>query len=86
MSEELRKVAFCAGYGNYFDPDQTEEERQHEIELTRERDGYFHKWVEEADVCAQTGKAYIKTLALVEDARTGVLYKVETDLLTFKND
>ena len=74
MSEELRKVTFCIGYPDGFDPD-----------ATRERDGYFHKWVEEQDVSPQTGEAYTKTLALVEDAESGKVYKVETDLVTFKD-
>lgn len=86
MSGELRKVTFCIGYRNGFDPDATEEERQHEFERTRERDGYFHKWVEESDVSPQTGEAYTKTLALVEDSESGKVYKVETDLVTFKNN
>lgn len=86
MSEELRKVTFCIGYPDGFDPDATEEESQYEFERTRERDGYFHKWVEEQDVSPQTGEAYTKTLALVEDAESGKVYKVETDLVTFKNN
>lgn len=83
MQEDLRKVMFQPGYCNGFDPDWTEEERQEEYERTRRREGCFHKWVEEQDICPQTGNPYTKTLALVEDADTGQMYKVEPELITF---
>lgn len=82
--KELRKVAFAIGYRNGFDPDMTDEELKEEHERTRERAGFFHKWVEESDISPQTQELYTKTLALVEDIETGKMYKVEPDLIKFQ--
>lgn len=83
--KELRKVAFAIGYRNGYNPDMTDEKLKEELERTRERAGFFHKWVEESDIIPQTDAAYTKTLALIEDAETGNMYKVEPDLVIFKS-
>lgn len=84
MEKELRKVSFAIGYRNGYDPDMTDEELKEEHERTRERAGFFHKWVEESDISPQTQEPYTKTLALVEDIETGKMYKVEPNLIKFQ--
>lgn len=83
MKEKLRKITFSLAY-YYFEPDLTDEQQKEQEEETRQRDGYFHKWVEESDISPQTQEPYTKTLALVEDIETGKMYKVEPDLIKFQ--
>lgn len=84
MSSTLRKVTFSLGYCPDFDPDMTEKEEREIEELTRERKGYFHCWTEESERSPQTGEVYNKKLALIEDAATGMVHKVEYDLIKFE--
>ena len=83
MKEKLRKITFSLAY-YYFEPDLTDEQHKEQEEETRQRNGYFHKWVEESDISPQTQEPYTKTLALVEDIETGKMYKVEPDLIKFQ--
>lgn len=83
MKEKLRKITFSLAY-YYFEPDLTDEQQKEQEEETRQRNGYFHKWVEESDISPQTQEPYTKTLALVEDIETGKMYKVERDLIKFQ--
>ena len=83
MKEKLRKITFSLAY-YYFEPDLTDEQQKEQEEETRQRNGYFHKWVEESDISPQTQELYTKTLALVEDIETGKMYKVEPDLIKFQ--
>ncbi len=83
MKEKLRKITFSLAY-YYFEPDLTDEQQKEQEEETRQRNGYFHKWVEESDISPQTQEPYTKTLALVEDIETGKMYKVEPDLIKFQ--
>ena len=75
MKEKLRKITFSLAY-YYFEPDLTDEQQKEQEEETRQRNGYFHKWVEESDISPQTQEPYTKTLALVEDIETVKMYKV----------
>lgn len=80
----LRKVVFSL-MTPQFEPDLSKEEQKQHDEKTRERDGYFHQWVTEETQSPQSGRFYDKTMALVEDLETGSIYKVETDLVKFKD-
>lgn len=82
--EDLRKVVFSIMYPQ-FRPGLSDEEQRRLNENTRKRNGYFHKWVTIEEQSPQSGRFYDKTMALVEDAETGKLYKVETELMTFKD-
>lgn len=82
--ESLRKVSFSIAC-RQFEPDLSEEEQKQHGEETRERDGYFHQWVTEEAQSPKSGRFYDRTMALVEDAETGRIYKVETDLIKFKD-
>lgn len=85
MTTDLRKVTFTLGV-RQFRPNATPDERKEMEERTREREGYFHKWIEESAIHPQTGKPYNQNLALVEDIETGKLHAIDYNLLTFKND
>ena len=82
--ESLRKVGFSIAY-RQFEPGLSEEEQKQLYEKKREREGYFHQWVTEETQSPQSGRFYDKTMALVEDLETGSIYKVETDLIKFKD-
>ena len=82
--EDLRKVVFSIMYPQ-FRPGLSEEEQRRLDENTRERYGYFHKWVTVEEQSPQSGRFYDKTVALVEDVETGKLYKVDTELMKFKD-
>lgn len=86
MSEALRKITFSLGHYPGFEPDRTEKEEREVEELIRERKGYFHCWTEEETTNPQTGAVYNKKIALVEDATTGKVHKVEYDLIKFEEE
>lgn len=50
-------------------------------ELSKERSGYFHRWVD--DVNTSKDIPYIKTMALVEDNADGSMHMVEFKNLKF---
>lgn len=52
MKEKLRKITFSLAY-YYFEPDLTDEQQKEQEEETRQRNGYFHKWVEKSDISPQ---------------------------------
>ncbi len=80
MCKDLRKVIFSLG-SYEFHPDATDAERQEMEELSKERQGYFHRWVEDVDCSKEI--PFIKALALVEDAESGKMHKVEANNLRF---
>ena len=80
MCINLRKVTFSLGYDECY-PDQTPQEVAQMIELSKERNGYFHRWVEEVDTSKDL--PFIKSVGLVEDCEDGKLYTVEYQNLKF---
>ncbi len=67
-----------------FHPDTTDAERQEMEELSKERQGYFHRWVENVDCSKEI--PFIKPMALVEDAESGKIYEVEALNMRFTPD
>lgn len=53
-------------------------------ELSKERSGYFHRWVDDVDTSKDI--PYIKTMALVEDKADGSIYMVEYNNLKFSEE
>lgn len=53
-------------------------------EFSKERNGYFHRWVE--DVETSKDIPYVKTMALVEDFESGLVHMVEYTNLKFTED
>ena len=50
-------------------------------EYTKERHGYFHRWVDEIDTSKDI--PYVKTMALVEDLEDGKVHAIETYNMQF---
>ena len=80
MCTPLRKVTFCISRYE-FNPDATPAEVEKMEELCKERNGYFHRWVEEVDTSKDI--PHIKTMALVEDNADGLVHMVEYQNLKF---
>ncbi len=80
MCKSLRKVTFSLGR-NEFHPDATPEEIMKMEEFSKERTGYFHRWVDDVDTSKDI--PYVKTMALVEDDADGSIYMVEYHNLKF---
>jgi len=83
MCDSLRKVTFTLGHYE-FHPDATSEENAEMNEFSKERNGYFHRWVE--DVETSKDIPYVKTMALVEDFESGLVHMVEYTNLKFTED
>ncbi len=83
MCKDLRKVTYqLRNYENY--PYSTPKQLQEMEELSKERHGYFHRWVEDMDYSKEI--PFIKALALVEDVESGKMYEVETHNMRFTLD
>lgn len=82
MCKSLRKVSFKLG-AYEFHPDATPEEEREMLEFCKERNGYFHRWVDDVD--NSKGIPYVKTMALVEETDKGEMHLVETYNMTFKD-
>lgn len=67
-----------------FDPGATPEEMAEMKDYSKEREGYFHRWVDDIDTSKDV--PYVKTVALVEDAENGRMHGVEYDNLRFIDD
>lgn len=80
MCENLRRVTFTLGSYEFI-PDPTPKEMEEIEELTKERTGYFHRWVDDVDTNKDI--PYIKTMALVEDNADGLIHMVEFQNLKF---
>lgn len=80
MCDNLRKVTFKLLKDGY-QPNLTQVETADKINLTRERNGFFHKWVEDVDTSGDI--PCIKPMALVEDAEDGKIHFVEYYNLQF---
>ncbi len=50
-------------------------------DFARERNGWFHRWVEDVDTSKDI--PYVKTMALVEDLEDGSIHMVEYNNLKF---
>jgi len=83
MCNSLRKVTFKLGCYE-FHPDATPEEKAEMEALSKERNGYFHRWVDDVDTSRDI--PYVKTMALVEDAEDGKVHIVETYNMRFTED
>lgn len=83
MSQKLRKVSYtyCISPEEYESTSTNDMEK--EWNSTSEREGYFHKWVEKGEISPETGAAFNKTYALVEDAETGKMQYIEAGTLKF---
>ena len=81
MCKDLRKVVFSLGKYE-FHPDADSKEQAEMEELSRERIGYFHRWVDDVDNSKDI--PYVKTMALVEDIDDGAVHMVEYYNLKFK--
>lgn len=80
MCINLRKVTFSLGYPEFY-PNQTPQEEAQMRDLSKERNGYFHRGVEEVDISKDI--PFIKSVALVEDCEDGKLHTVEYTNLKF---
>lgn len=83
MCKDLRKVIFTLGSPEFF-PDPTPEEQMEWEELSKERSGYFHRWVDDVDTSKDI--PYIKTMALVEDTTDGTVHMIEYYNLKFSEN
>ncbi|MDE6007856.1 MAG: hypothetical protein K2G90_01460 [Muribaculaceae bacterium] len=83
MTSELRKVKFTLGRYCFY-PDATFDEIAEQEELTKERIGYFHRWVEDVDTSKDI--PFIRPYALVEDLESGKVHEIDYDLVTFINE
>lgn len=81
-NEDLREVMFKVCEYE-FNPDLTEEERRIQEDETRERNGFFHKWISVERRSAESGNFINVTCALIEDAETGKMYQVESHMMNF---
>ena len=83
MCKDLRKVRFSLGQYE-FHPDADSKECAEMESLSRERIGYFHRWVDDVDNSKDI--PYVKTMALVEDVVDGAVHMVEYCNMTFISD
>ena len=83
MCNNLRKVTYCLGQREFI-PDATQEERIEMEEFSKERKGYFHRWVDDVDTSKDI--PFIKTVALIEDEESGEVIMVEYYNLKFMKD
>ena len=83
MCKTLRKVTFSLGRYE-FHPDPTPKEEAEMEELSKERKGYFHRWVEDVDTSKDI--PYLRPLALVEDIEDGSMHTVEYYNLRFSEE
>lgn len=81
MCNSLRKVTFKLMHYE-FDPDATPDGEAETEKLSKEREGYFHRWVDDVDNSKDI--PYVKTMALVEELENGSMHVVEYYNLTFK--
>lgn len=82
---KLRKVTFKKGYPDGYKPGQTQEERDANKEMTREREGYFHCWTPAFEFDAETCKKVPTTKAIIEDKEDSKLYELSIKLFDFVN-
>ena len=80
MCNSLRKITFQLGRYE-FHPAASPKDKAEIEELTKVREGYFHRWVDEIDNSKDI--PYVKTMALVEDIADGKVHMVEYDNLKF---
>ena len=83
MCKDLRRVTFTLGRYEFL-PDSTSREKEGMDELSKQRSGYFHRWVDDVDTSKDI--PYIKTMALVEDNTDGTVYMVEYQNLKFLDE
>lgn len=83
MCKGLCRVTFSLGSYEFI-PDATPKERKEMEELSKERIGYFHRWIDDVDTSKDI--PYVKTMALVEDNADGAVHMVEYYNLKFKEE
>ncbi len=83
MAIGLRKVKFFVERKEGFTPDLDMVDRRNYEEQKLEQNGYFHCWVCEERKSEQSGLFREETVALVEDALTGKMYRIDYDLIRF---
>lgn len=83
MCKDLRRVTFTLRSYEFL-PDSTSREKEGMDELSKQRSGYFHRWVDDVDTSKDI--PYIKTMALVEDNTDGTVYMVEYQNLKFLDE
>lgn len=81
----LRNVKFTleepgAAVGDYDDMPQNDV-----VEITKERDGYFHLFGNVPFYDATTGNYHDRIMAIVEDKTNGKVYNIYPEKLTFKD-
>lgn len=81
MRNSLRKVSFKLKHYE-FDPDTTPNQEAEMKRLSKEREGYFHRWVDDVDNSKDI--PYVKTMALVEELENSSMHVIEYYNLTFK--
>ena len=64
-----------------FDPEATPEEQKRMEEYSKDRQGYFHRWVDDIDMSKDI--PYVKTMGLVEDADDCSLFRAEIEDIHF---
>lgn len=80
----LRKVKFSL-YLSGFCPDQTEEEEREQEKETRERNGFFHQFVQVEEKSPQSENFINVPKALIEDTETGEMHLVDIHLIRFEH-
>lgn len=83
MCKDLRRVTFSLGRYEFI-PTPTPQEQAEMEGLSKERQGYFHRWIDDVDTSKDI--PYIKTMALVEDGADGKVHMVEYDNIKFLKD
>lgn len=79
MANNLRKVIYSlVKKENYYEAPDLQKEND---ELSKEREGYFHRWIENVDNSGEI--PCIKPWALIEDAETGKMEETQYFLITF---
>lgn len=83
MCKNLRKVTFKLGFYEHY-PNSTPKQKEENKDLTREREGFFHRWVDDLDTSKEIPIVIAK--ALVEDLEDGLIKLVDYYNLKFRKN
>lgn len=83
MCTNLRKVKFKLGFYEHY-PNSTPKQKEENKDLTREREGFFHRWVDDLDTSKEIPIVIAK--ALVEDLEDGLIKLVDYYNLKFRKN
>jgi len=78
--EELRKVLFSFAPEDGYQDGLSEEKEKEVAEGCRQREGFFHCWTN-----VESANGIAEKMALIEDAETGEMQKIDVELITFKD-